>query len=108
VQTRFLHTNQFGPISAVARALTEPTYRRITYPRPEAHLLLKVRKGELPYKAIAEIIEEGWQTSSAARRPQRCPHGQTCMRGALALLAPQNLLSEVSVEQFTNTFDWFG
>ncbi|MGE4047212.1 MAG: nucleotidyltransferase domain-containing protein [Acetobacteraceae bacterium] len=31
----------------------------ITYPRPEADLLLKIRKGELAYKRVAEIIEEG-------------------------------------------------
>ncbi len=31
----------------------------ITYPRPEASLLLQIRKGELPYQQVAELIEEG-------------------------------------------------
>lgn len=31
----------------------------VTYPRPEASLLLKIRQGHLPYKQVAEIIEEG-------------------------------------------------
>lgn len=31
----------------------------ITFPRPEADLLLKIRKGEMHYKDIAELIEEG-------------------------------------------------
>lgn len=34
----------------------------ITFPRPEAELLLKIRKGELPYKQIAEIIEQQLET----------------------------------------------
>lgn len=31
----------------------------ITFPRPEADLLLKIRKGEMDYKAVAVIIEQG-------------------------------------------------
>lgn len=31
----------------------------ITFPRPEKELLLQIRKGELPYKQVAEMIEEG-------------------------------------------------
>jgi hypothetical protein len=31
----------------------------VTFPRPEADLLLQIRKGELPYKQVAELIEEG-------------------------------------------------
>ena len=31
----------------------------ITFPRPEAPLLLKIRKGELPYSQVAELIENG-------------------------------------------------
>lgn len=31
----------------------------ITFPRPEKDLLLKIRKGELPYKQVAELIEQG-------------------------------------------------
>jgi hypothetical protein len=31
----------------------------ITFPRPEASLLLGIRRGEIPYEKISEIIEEG-------------------------------------------------
>ena len=31
----------------------------ITYPRPEAELLLRVRKGEMPYPEVAALIERG-------------------------------------------------
>lgn len=31
----------------------------ITFPRPEAALLLQIRKGELPYQQVAEMIENG-------------------------------------------------
>lgn len=31
----------------------------VTFPRPEAPLLLKIRKGELPYKEVSEMIEQG-------------------------------------------------
>lgn len=31
----------------------------ITFPRPDRDLLLQIRKGELPYKQVAEIIEKG-------------------------------------------------
>jgi predicted nucleotidyltransferase len=31
----------------------------VTFPRPEAPLLLQIRKGEMPYKQVAEIIEQG-------------------------------------------------
>ncbi|OWK42391.1 Thioredoxin, phage-associated [Fimbriiglobus ruber] len=34
-------------------------YHTITYPRPEAGLLLQVRKGELPYQQVAEMLESG-------------------------------------------------
>lgn len=37
------------------------TKATITYPRPEVDLLLKIRKGELPYKQEAEIVEEGME-----------------------------------------------
>lgn len=35
------------------------TTSHITFPRPDAHLLLKIRKGELPYVQVASMIEEG-------------------------------------------------
>jgi RNA repair pathway DNA polymerase beta family len=31
----------------------------ITFPRPDRELLLKIKKGELPYEQVAEMIEEG-------------------------------------------------
>jgi hypothetical protein len=39
----------------------------ITFPRPEASLLLKIRKGELPYAQIAELIEQGLEDVKAAQ-----------------------------------------
>jgi predicted nucleotidyltransferase len=38
----------------------------ITFPRPEAPLLLKIRKGDLPYKQVAEMIESGLEQVEAA------------------------------------------
>lgn len=35
------------------------TTGNITFPRPEAALLLQIRKGELPYRQVAELIEAG-------------------------------------------------
>lgn len=35
------------------------TTGNITLPRPEKDLLLQIRKGELPYQQVAELIEEG-------------------------------------------------
>ncbi len=31
----------------------------VTFPRPEADVLLKIRKGEMPYKEVADLIEQG-------------------------------------------------
>jgi predicted nucleotidyltransferase len=39
----------------------------ITFPRPEASLLLQIRKGELPYAQIAELIEQGLEDVKAAQ-----------------------------------------
>lgn len=50
----------------------------ISYPRPEAALLLQIRKGELPYKQVAELLEAGLERleecqklSTLAERPGR-------------------------------------
>ena len=32
---------------------------QITFPRPEAELLLKIRTGQIPYKEVEELIEQG-------------------------------------------------
>lgn len=45
----------------------------ITFPRPERELLLKIRKGELPYKQIAEIIEEGLVKVAKAQEVSTLP-----------------------------------
>jgi len=37
----------------------------VTFPRPEKNLLLQIRKGELPYKKVSQIIEEGVQEIDA-------------------------------------------
>jgi hypothetical protein len=39
----------------------------ITFPRPEAHILLQIRKGELQYKAVAECIEMGLEDLEKAK-----------------------------------------
>lgn len=40
--------------------------RFITFPRPEKDLLLQIRKGELPYKQVEELIEQGLADINAA------------------------------------------
>jgi hypothetical protein len=44
------------------------TTGNITFPRPEAPLLLKIRKGELQYQTVAEIIEVGLEEMEAAAK----------------------------------------
>lgn len=39
----------------------------ISFPRPEAPLLLKIRQGQLPYKQVAEIIEQGLEKVEVAK-----------------------------------------
>lgn len=34
-------------------------YHQITFPRSESELLLRIRKGELPYQLVDEVIEMG-------------------------------------------------
>lgn len=43
------------------------TTHNITYPRPNAELLLKVRKGELEYKQVSELIEQGLEELEKAQ-----------------------------------------
>jgi hypothetical protein len=43
----------------------------ITFPRPEASLLLQIRKGELPYKQVAEIIENGLVSLAESQKASR-------------------------------------
>lgn len=38
----------------------------VTFPRPEKDLLLKIRKGEMPYQDVAELIELGLQEIESA------------------------------------------
>lgn len=45
----------------------------VTFPRPEKDLLLKIRKGEMAYKAVAEIIEEGVQDIDVAQERSTLP-----------------------------------
>lgn len=45
----------------------------ITFPRPEKDLLLQIRKGELPYKQVAELIEEGLVRVEAATLKSSLP-----------------------------------
>jgi hypothetical protein len=45
----------------------------ITFPRPEKELLLKIRKGEMPYKDVAPIIEEGLVRIDEAQKKSILP-----------------------------------
>jgi len=40
----------------------------ITFPRPEAPILLKIRKGELPYQQVAELIVNGLDEINEAQK----------------------------------------
>jgi hypothetical protein len=46
----------------------------VIFPRPNADLLLKIRKGELPYKQVAEMIEEGLITMQATSEVSPLPN----------------------------------
>ncbi len=48
-------------------------HHTITYPRPEAPLLLQIRKGELPYPKVAELIEQGLADLEAAQLVSTLP-----------------------------------
>lgn len=39
----------------------------VTFPRPEKDLLLRIRTGQMPYKQVAELIEEGLEKVEAAK-----------------------------------------
>lgn len=45
----------------------------VTFPRPEKDLLLKIRKGELPYKEVAQVIEEGVQEIDTYQEQSKLP-----------------------------------
>ncbi len=45
----------------------------VTFPRPEAPLLLKIRKGELAYSAVAELIEESMNSLEGAQETSVLP-----------------------------------
>jgi hypothetical protein len=46
---------------------------KITFPRPEAPLLLQIRKGELPYQQVAEMIERGLVDLEEAQKTSVLP-----------------------------------
>jgi hypothetical protein len=48
-------------VRVAAEAYELLTTGNITFPRPEREILLQIRKGELPYKQVAECIEQGLQ-----------------------------------------------
>lgn len=45
----------------------------ISYPRPEADLLLQVRKGELPYKRVADLLEVGLERLEECQKLSTLP-----------------------------------
>lgn len=48
-------------------------HHTITYPRPEAELLLAIRKGELPYKDVADMLEAGLDRLEECHRLSALP-----------------------------------
>lgn len=60
----------------------------ITFPRPEADLLLRIRKGEMPYKECEALIEEGLVKIEAAQARSILPE------------KPNYALTERLVEKF--------
>lgn len=49
------------------------TTGHVTYPRPEANLLLRIRKGELPYADVAVLLEEGLDLLERCQRVSILP-----------------------------------
>ncbi len=47
--------------------------QNVTFPRPNADFLLKIRKGELPYKQVAELIENGMIDLEATKLKSTLP-----------------------------------
>lgn len=47
--------------------------QNVTFPRPNADFLLKIRKGELPYKQVAELIENGMIDMEATKLKSTLP-----------------------------------
>lgn len=45
----------------------------ISYPRPEAELLLQIRKGGLPYRQVAELLEAGLERLEECQRLSTLP-----------------------------------
>lgn len=60
----------------------------ITFPRPDAALLLQVKKGELPYNQVAEIIEQGMLEVEEATKNSTLPE------------KPDRALAEKIVEEY--------
>ena len=48
-------------------------HRTVTYPRPEAELLLRIRKGEMLYKEFAGMIEEDMLRLEECQRVSTLP-----------------------------------
>jgi hypothetical protein len=70
----------------------------ITFPRPEAPLLLQIRKGELPYEQVAEIIEDGLKRVEAARQISTLPEQASAF-------TMDRLVYELYSKELKNWFD---
>lgn len=49
------------------------TTQQITFPRPDAELLLKIKLGQLPYTEVADLIEKGLDDLKAAQEVSTLP-----------------------------------
>lgn len=69
------------------------TSHTITYPRPEAELLLQIRKGELPYAVAATILEDGLERiETVAKNSTLPPQGNTNLAEAFVLTSYKNYI----------------
>jgi hypothetical protein len=49
------------------------THHTIAYPSPEAKLLMAIRKGELPYKEVADMLEIGLDQLEECAKVSKLP-----------------------------------
>lgn len=60
-------------VRVCGQAIELLTTGHITLPRPEREMLLRIRKGEIPYKRVANLIEEGLVNLETAKVHSHLP-----------------------------------